>query len=186
MQLINTTQAVALLQQGEVIAYPTEAVWGLGCDPHNLQALSKLFYLKQRSADKGLVLVASQLAQVAALLGNLPADLQHTITQSWAVGTRPTTWLLPHEGCFNGMLTGGKPTVAVRLCHHPVVQQLCNLYAGLIVSTSANVAGQPPALSLGAAQAVFGAQVHYLQGALGAASAPSRIIDASSGQIIRA
>ncbi len=186
MQLINSAQAVALLQQGKVVAYPTEAVWGLGCDPHNVDALHKLFLLKGRSSDKGLVLVASQWAQVTPLLQSLPEDVQHNIRQSWQLGTRATTWLVPHMGLYNNVLTGGRLSVAIRLCYHPVVQQLCDLYGSPIVSTSANLSGQPAALSLEAAQAVFGAQVHYLPGALGSASAPSRIVDALSGEIIRA
>ena len=89
-------KAVNSLNQGEIIAYPTEAVWGLGCDPFNEKALNKLLSLKKRDQGKGLILVSSSLEHCKKLLEGLPDEyfkkLQNSTMQNVS-NDRATTWL---------------------------------------------------------------------------------------------
>lgn len=129
------------LKQGGVIAYPTEAVFGLGCDPLNETAVRRLLSLKQRSLDKGLILIASDFSQVADFL--LPLnDQQKQVTQP-----SETTWIFPAKSNAPHWITGKFDSIAVRITKHPPVRQLCELFGSALISTSANLSGQPPAKS---------------------------------------
>src|SRR5574344_2046560 len=135
--------AAQLIQQGGVIAYPTEAVWGLGCDPYNEPAVRRILAIKQRPMHKGLIVIAGAIEQFAELLQDLsPTQLQQ-LQASWP---GPNTWLVPHAQRLPHWVTGAHSTVALRVSDHPLVQQLCAL-TGPIISTSANPAGLPAATS---------------------------------------
>lgn len=188
----SVAEAARLLKQGEVLAYPTEAVWGLGCDPYNEQAFLKILALKQRPIEKGVILLASQMSQVMPLLQNLPKQRQQEIMTSWenrSISERATTWLLPADEKIPTWIKGHHSQVAVRVTTHPLCVALCNAFNGFIVSTSANPAGLEPAQHLQQATQYFrhnsAIDLHYLNGDLGTSQQPSRIIDAQTGQIIR-
>lgn len=183
------TEAAECLKQGHVLAYPTEAVWGLGCDPFNETAFLAILALKQRPIEKGVILLASQLSQVEHLLISLQADMQQKVLDSWLYqksNARATTWLLPAGENIPAWIKGNHSKVAVRVTTHPLCVALCNAFNGFIVSTSANPAGAQPAHSLQEASQYFSQQVDYLNGDLGLSQEPSRIIDAVTGEIIRA
>ena len=185
----SVAEAAACLTQGQVLAYPTEAVWGLGCDPYNEQAFNEILRLKQRPIEKGVILLAGQLNQVEHLLEQLDADIRQQVIATWTNPTpsdRATTWLLPADEHIPQWIKGNHPQVAVRVTNHPLCQNLCEAFGGFIVSTSANPAGLEPARSIEHAQTYFKDELNYLSGNLGACQQPSRIIDAVSGQIIRA
>jgi L-threonylcarbamoyladenylate synthase len=172
------------LRRGGVVAYPTEAVWGLGCDPANAQALQKILDLKSRDADKGLILVAASMAQLGALLDPLPAAQRELLASTWP---GPTTWLVPHRNQVHPLVHGRFPSVAVRVSRHPGVVALCRAFGGPLVSTSANPQGREPALNALTVRRYFGGGIDYLlAGALGDAARPSEIRDLASGRIIRA
>ncbi|ENU79180.1 MULTISPECIES: L-threonylcarbamoyladenylate synthase [Acinetobacter] len=184
----SVEHAAELLQHGQVLAYPTEAVWGLGCDPMNQQAFQKILALKQRPIEKGVILLASDVEQVEALLAPLDQTRQQEIIASWhnrQAHERGLTWLLPNQTAIPEWITGQHPRVAVRVTNHPLCQQLCRAFGSFIVSTSANPAGLDPACNLEQAQAYFADQLDYLDGELGQSPLPSRIIDAVTGQVIR-
>lgn len=185
----SVAEAAECLRQGQVLAYPTEAVWGLGCDPMNEQAFSEILRLKQRPIEKGVILLAGQIAQVEPLLANLTAEMQQQVIASWTDRNpteRATTWLLPADDQIPSWIKGHHSKVAVRVTSHPLCVALCNAFQGFIVSTSANPAGLSPARSLQQATQYFGSELHYLNGDLGLSQEPSRILDAVSGEIIRA
>ena len=189
----SVAEAAQLLKQGEVLAYPTEAVWGLGCDPFNEQAFLKILQLKQRPIEKGVILLASQMSQVMPLLHSLDLARQQEIIASWenrSVFERATTWLLPADEHIPTWIKGDHPKVAVRVTTHPLCVALCNAFNGFIVSTSANPAGLEPARNLQQANQYFSSNttttLHYLNGDLGASQQPSRILDAVTGEVIRA
>lgn len=183
---MQLSQANQLLQQGEVLAYPTEAVWGLGCDPFNLQAFEQLLTVKNRPIDKGVIILAADVAQVQSMLDELSAEQQQRILASWQPQhERATTWLLPHKGQIPHWITGQHELVAVRVTNHPLCKAMCEHFAGFIVSTSANPAGLAPAKTLEQAQNYFAEQVHYVDGELGQCQQPSRIIHGVTGEIIR-
>lgn len=185
--IVSLEQAVHLLKQGEVLAYPTEAVWGLGCDPYNENAFTKILQLKQRPIEKGVILLASDIQQVDFLFQSLPKSRYQEIIQSWSVAThqQATTWLFPITTHIPQWIVGQHSKVAVRVTQHPLSQALCQSFANFIVSTSANPSGLSPATTLTQAQHYFKDDVFYVDGRLGQQSKPSRIIDAETGIILR-
>ncbi|MFC6053536.1 tRNA threonylcarbamoyladenosine biosynthesis protein RimN [Acinetobacter sp. Ac_877] len=185
----SVTEAANCLKQGQVLAYPTEAVWGLGCDPHNEKAFQEILRLKQRPIEKGVILLAGQISQVEHLLKNLSPEIRNQIIDSWSnrsSSERATTWLLPATEDIPTWIKGNHPKVAVRVTTHPLCIALCNAFNGYIVSTSANTAGLEPARSLQDATHYFKNELNYLNGDLGLSREPSKIIDAETGDIIRA
>ena len=185
----SISEAAQLLKQGEVLAYPTEAVWGLGCDPFNEQAFQHILELKHRPMEKGVILLAGHLDQVEHLLQSLTADIRQLVIASWSnrlPTERATTWLLPADQHIPDWIKGQHPLVAVRVTTHPLCVGLCNSFGGFIVSTSANPAGLTPAHSLQQAQDYFASSLHYLKSDLGLSQQPSRILNALTGEVIRA
>ena len=187
MNYVQLDQAVEMLKQGEVLAYPTEAVWGLGCDPYQQSAFDKILKLKQRPLEKGVILVAASMAQAAPFLQGLSDEQLKKMQDSWQITAeqRATTWLVPLTAAVPAWISGQHDRVAIRVTTHPLVQQLCNAFGGAIVSTSANPAGLDAAKTASEVDKYF-PKLAMLDGALGMSSEPSRIIDIHTGQVIRA
>ncbi len=182
---LSIPQAALALQAGGVIAYPTEAVWGLGCDPRNEQAVLRLLAIKQRGVEKGLILIASQLQQLRRYLdmAALPAAQRAQVLASWP---GPNTWVMPASTQAPPWITGLHAGIAVRITAHAGVIALCNAYGGALVSTSANRAGQPAAHSREALDAALLERVDgVMDGKTGGAAAATCIRDALSGATIR-
>ena len=172
------------LMRGGVIAYPTEAVWGLGCDPWDQAAVQRILDLKQRPMHKGLILVAASVAQIGFLLEPLAPELQHRVQQYWP---GPVTCLLPDvHRQVPDWVRGEHSSIAVRVSAHPVVKALCHAVGRPLVSTSCNPAGRTPARSSWQVQSYFRGQLDWVvPGALGGNRQPSRIIDIVTGQQLR-
>jgi L-threonylcarbamoyladenylate synthase len=175
-------QAVLTLQQGGVIAYPTEAVFGVGCDPWNEEAVLDLLALKQRSWTKGLILIASDFNQLQDFIEPVSADILQQLQASWP---GPVTWLLPARESVPAYLTGLHDSIAVRVTAHPLTASLCDAFGGAIVSTSANLTGRRPARNVHQVRWQLPELDYVLPGACGGADRPSQIRDALSGEIIR-
>lgn len=185
----SVAEAAQCLVQGKVLAYPTEAVWGLGCDPYNEQAFTEILRLKQRPIEKGVILLASNINQVEHLLKELKPEIREQVISSWTHqtnGERAITWLLPADEHIPQWIKGNHPQVAVRVTNHPLCIALCQAFNGFIVSTSANPAGLNPARSIQEVNQYFSSETNYLNGDLGLSQEPSKIIDALTGRIIRA
>ncbi|WP_319380591.1 L-threonylcarbamoyladenylate synthase [Thiomicrorhabdus sp.] len=174
--------AVKRLREGEVIAYPTEAVYGLGCDPFNFSAVEKVFHVKRRPIDKGLILVAASVEQIFDYVELQGMSWEKDVLASWP---GPVTWVLPVKEGIPEWISGGRKTLAIRVSAHPMVQELCSQFGKPIVSTSANLTSQPPAKSCDEIVQVFEDQVFCVPGELGNLSKPTRIIDAQSGTVLR-
>ncbi len=179
----NINEIATLIQQGGVIAYPTEAVFGLGCDPRNLPAVQRLLDIKHRPAEKGLILIASDFEQLRPFLAQ---DLQASPEQ-----TQPNniTWVFPADTTVSPLLRGSHTTLAVRVTKHPLVRELCDALNSPIVSTSANITGADPCHST---QSVLDQFKHHqlapdaiLDGPTGGQLNPTEIRDAISGKILR-
>ncbi len=172
-----------VLRLGGIIAYPTEAVWGLGCDPRNEDALESLLRLKGRDPDKGLILVGATTAQFAPLIEALSDRQRDRLRQTWP---GPFTWLVPHRGLVHPLVHGRFDTVALRVSDHPVIIALCSAFGGPVVSTSANPQGRRPALSARQVRHYFGGGVDYvLPGDLGRRARPTEICHIVTGGIVR-
>ncbi|OHZ04775.1 L-threonylcarbamoyladenylate synthase [Salinicola sp. MIT1003] len=178
------TAAVAALRRGGIIAYPTEGVWGLGCDPDDERALSALIALKGRASEKGLILIAGDIRQLAAWLEGVDDDAMARLAASWP---GPNTWLIPDNGRAAPLLRGSHSTLAVRVSDHPLVQALCAAWGGPLVSTSANRAGEPPAMSASQVRETFGEALDaVVDGQLGGRDRPSTIRDLMTNEVLRA
>lgn len=138
----SIAEAVAALKRGGIAACPTEGVWGLGCDPFDEAAVLRLLALKQRSVDKGLILVASSLPQFDGIADwdALPPQARDAVFASWP---GPYTWVVPATPGVPYWITGGRDAVALRVSAHPLVAALCDGFGGALVSTSANVSTAP-------------------------------------------
>jgi len=179
--------AANIIRQGGVIAYPTESVYGLGCDPTNLDALSHLLALKQRPYQKGLIMVASRLEQVAPFLEPLSENIQTQIKT--AIGQH-ITWLLPANDNVSellcGKFPGGVKKVAIRITSFPLIKQLCDNLNSPIISTSANLSGKHMTYSPLQIRLQFKDKLDWiLPGQLGQQKTPSEIRDAINGTVIR-
>jgi len=175
--------AIVALNKGGLIAYPTEAMFGLGCDPQNEAAIEKLLQIKNRHKDKGLILIAANIEQLSPYLQTLDTKTQQRILASWP---GPTTWLLPAKPQVSSLLKGKHTTIAVRIPAHPLAKQLCEAWGKALVSTSANISNQPPLRSLEKTREIFANNIdYYLEGDIGDRTQASQIRDGQTGKIIR-
>ena len=178
-------QIITSLHNGEVIAYPTEAVYGLGCDPDNPKAVATILAIKNRPINKGLILIAQSYAQLKPYIDEdklTQAQLQKA--QSYWPG--PFTIVMPARATTPKWLTGDFDSIAVRVSAHPVVQKLCQAFNKPLVSTSANLSGQPAINEQSHLQQQLGDKVaHIVAGEPNQNLQPSTIIDAISGKIYR-
>lgn len=177
-------RATQQLKTGGVIAYPTEAVYGLGCDPFDAAAVYRLLAIKNRPVNKGLILVASEWAQLAFLFPALSAEQLATLESTWPAAV---TFTIPCHADVPHWLRGDFASLAVRVSAHPTVRQLCNRFGGAIVSTSANLAGREALRNYAAVQRRLGHAVDYVvPGSTNPHAQPSQIRDLISGDILRA
>ena len=176
-------EAARRVHQGGVIAYPTEAVYGLGCDPLNRDAVMRILTIKQRPIEKGMILIASDFDQLRPFV-EPPTDAIWTrIGDSWP---GPATWIIPAPPSTPTWLRGTHDSLAVRVTAHPLAAALCAAFGGPIVSTSANAAGRPPARSALQARLRCPGVDLVMGGATGKARQPTRIRDALTGKTLRA
>lgn len=172
-----------VIRAGGVIAYPTESVWGLGCDPLDADALDRILELKGRDPRQGFILIAATRAQLEPYLGELTPAMERSLSTTWP---GPVTWILPAADDLPWELTGGRETVAARVTAHPTVRALCEAADMPIVSTSANLSGRSPARARLGVESAFGAAIDYIvPGPLGKLARPTQIRDARTGRVLR-
>lgn len=184
-QTSSLINAIEAFQQGQIIAYPTEAVFGLGCDPDNEDALNKLLSIKQRDPKKGLILLASNYSQLLPYVDDLKLEqeLRLTVLSRWPGAI---TQVMPAVSGISKLLTGEFDTIAVRVTDQPDVVALCNAVNRPIVSTSANLSGDEPARSWQEIMDKLGDKVDYIiKGNTLGYTSPSRIINALTGEVYR-
>jgi L-threonylcarbamoyladenylate synthase len=175
--------ACRALQRGGVIAYPTEAVWGLGCDPFDQAACERLLELKNRDWRKGLILVAARFEQLEPYV-EIPS--KNALKRATATWPGPATWIFPASEHCPIWISGEHDGVAVRVSNHPVVTTLCEAWGGALVSTSANLSGREPARSVAQVRLYFRREIDFLlPGALGHLAKPTTIRDVATGHILR-
>ncbi|PJK09342.1 tRNA threonylcarbamoyladenosine biosynthesis protein RimN [Lysobacteraceae bacterium NML08-0793] len=178
-------EAADILVAGGLVLYPTEGVWGLGCDPRNPAAVRRLLQIKQRPVEKGLILIAADEAQLASFIdmARLDAEQQAAVRASWPGAN---TWIVPASANAPDWIRGAHSGIAVRVCAQAEVIALCRAFGGALVSTSANFSGQVAPTSRAELDPVLVAEVDaVLAGETGGRKTPSSIRDAASGQILR-
>jgi L-threonylcarbamoyladenylate synthase len=179
---IKLHRAAEIIAAGGVIAYPTEAVFGLGCDPDNHLGVLRILDLKQRSESAGLILIASDLAQLDPWIQPLSAEQRSLESDS----NEAITWVVTARPGTANWISGGRPTVAVRITRHPIAATLCRYLQKPLISTSANLHGKPPAKSRLTVRKQFGDGVDYIvPGPLGGNLRPTEIRVARTGEVLR-
>lgn len=175
--------AINALNMGNIIALPTEAVYGLSVDPKNLDAVQKLLALKGRDPNRGFILVASDIAQLEPYIEPLAPEIAEKLQATWP---GPYTWLVPAKPHVSPLIRGMHEKIAVRVSAHPIVSALCHDFGGPLVSTSANPDGQPPAKHEQAVRDYFNDQLAAIvPGSLGRSAKPTQIRDAITDAVIR-
>jgi len=176
-------QTARMVHGGGIIAYPTEAVFGLGCDPLNPEAVQNLLTLKQRPMDKGLILIAADITQLTPFISPLTAEAEAQLAETWP---GPHTWLLPARADTPRWIRGQHDTIAVRVTAHPIAAALCRTAGHALISTSANPAGKAPAISALRVRHYFPDMLNnILYGALGTETGPTSIRDLTTQKLIR-
>lgn len=177
--------AVKALRNGALIAYPTEAVFGLGCNPSNEDAVAALIRLKHRDSSKGLIVIGATLDHIRRFVDweGLGKGVQTAILASWPGAN---TWIVPASPLAHATLRGTHNSIAVRVTAHKPAAELCTLYGGALVSTSANPSGAPPARTVETIQQYFGRQIDLLlDEPVGGRTQPTSIRDALTGRVLR-
>jgi len=175
-------RAAQVLRAGGVIAYPTEAVYGLGCDPHNEAAVQRILELKGRPREQGVILIAADFEQIESYI-DIDTATGERLRASWP---GPVTWVVGARPAVPGWIRGRHAGVAVRVTDHGPTVALCRAFGGALVSTSANRSGKAPARSAAEVAAAFGDGLDFiLDGPLGGRESPSEIRDAVTGHVLR-
>jgi len=176
-------QAVGALRGGGIIAYPTETVYGLGCDPLNPDAIENLLSLKQRPVEKGLILIGAKLEHLQPYIDIDDAELLQKLKTT---GPQPTTWVVPARKHTPAWLTGQHSSIAVRITSHPIAAAICTRFENAIVSTSANPSKLPSACSSLTVNRYFHGKLDYvLHNSIKLDNKPSEIRDLLSDKVFR-
>ena len=184
MALFRIKFAINTLKSGGVIAYPTESIFGLGCDPNNPKAVTKLLKLKQRLAKKGLILIGSKAEHFDQYIQKEFRSLaQKKLKESTQL---PTTWVIPADKNVPKQIIGSHDKIALRLTSHPIAAMLCSEFGNAIVSTSANINKRAAAKNSLQVNKYFSNKLDYIfYGQTQQYNIPSQIIDMMTGNIIR-
>ncbi len=169
-------------RNGGVLAYATESCFGLGCDPRDMRAVSRVLQLKRRPSHKGVILVAASLRQLRPFIAPLSARERALVQQYWP---GPYTFVMRASRFAHPLLTGKHGTIAVRISAHPETAGLCRALGSALVSTSANLAGQVSLKTAAACRRTFGDQVVTVPGRIGRRRKPSTIIELATGRVLR-
>jgi L-threonylcarbamoyladenylate synthase len=181
----NLDLVVKALNNGDVIAYPTEGVFGVGCDPDNESAIHKLLAVKQRPQEKGLILIAASIEQLLPYvdLSQLGSKQIEQIKSTWP---GPVTWIVPVNQNTHSLVTGQFDSIAVRVTAHEQVKAICSAFGKPITSTSANLSGYEPCRTVSEVQKQLGdTGVVIFEGEVGNRTQPTEIRDAKTGNTLR-
>lgn len=174
-----------ILNNGGVIAYPTEAVFGLGCDPDNPEAIKKLLAVKQRSVDKGLILIADDFEKLRPYV-DLSDVAEESLQWMFSHWPGPFTFVIPKSNKTSHWVAGNHNSIAVRVTAHHIAADVVKSFGKPIVSTSANLAGAPSITCSEQLKNEIEPKVDaILEGTLGEQSNPSIIIELTSRKVLR-
>lgn len=173
--------AAAAIRAGEVVAYPTETVYGLGADPFNESALARLFEIKGRPETNPVLLIVSDAEEVGRVAAEVSEAARACMDAFWP---GPLSLVLPAAAGLPAAVTAGGTKVCVRCPGSDVARALCRLAGGPVTSTSANRSGEPAALRLD--DALLPGVVLVLDGGTLPSSLPSTVYDPDTGEVLRA
>jgi L-threonylcarbamoyladenylate synthase len=170
-------KAVALLRKGELVAFPTETVYGLGADASNVKAIRKIFALKNRPADHPVIVHLSDAAQLPKWGYDLPRGALLLAEKFWP---GPLTLVVAKTEQVHDALTGGQNTVALRVPSHPIALELLREFGGAIAAPSANRFGRVSPTTAQHVRDEFGDAIRcILDGGASTVGIESTIVDMS-------
>lgn len=152
-------RAVSVLEQGGIVAFPTETFYGLAVDPFNEQALGALFRLKNRPLDKPFLVLIQKQKQLADLASSIPTLYRPLMEAFWP---GPLTLVFPAGSGLSPLLTGGSSGIAVRISSHPVAMKFSQLWGSAFTATSANMSGMSAACNADEVRQIFGNKIGYI------------------------
>ena len=184
LNAIDAAVGARLIGRGAVVAYPTEACFGIGCDPNNPIAVRRIAAIKNRPSGKGFIIIADRFESLAPYLSFDDPSIMKQPLSTWP---GPYTWILPASAAAQKLGSAVDGKIAVRVTAHPVAARLCQLAGGAIISTSANSHGNKPIRKYLEVSRVLGPRVDFVvRGTLGKKTRPTQIRDAATGALIRA
>lgn len=137
----DANKAVGVLKAGGVILYPTDTIWGLGCDPSNEEAVEKIYQIKRRPPEKSMIILVDSLLMLERYTSGIH-DIVYEIIEA---EVRPLTLVLPAaKSMLSRSLVSSEGFVAARICRDSFCASLIRRFGKPIVSTSANISGDPP------------------------------------------
>jgi L-threonylcarbamoyladenylate synthase len=137
----DIAEAVRVMRAGGVILYPTDTVWGIGCDATNVEAVAKVYAIKKRAESKAMICLVDSDNRIQRYVRNIPEVAWDVMTMS----EKPTTVILDGADGLAENLIAEDGSIAVRITQEPFSKALCYRMQKPIVSTSANISGQPAA-----------------------------------------
>ncbi len=137
--------AVQVLRKGGVILYPTDTVWGIGCDATNAEAVKRVYEIKQRDDSKAMICLVDSDARLQRYVRNVPDVAWQLIDSLQDTDSKPTTLILDGAVNLASNLMAEDGSIALRITNEPFSKELCFRFQKALVSTSANISGQPAA-----------------------------------------
>jgi len=134
-------KAVEVLRKGGIILYPTDTIWGIGCDATNAEAVAKVYQIKQRDDSKAMICLVDSATRMQRYVRNVPNVAWDLVE----LATKPTTLILDDAVNLAPNLIAEDGSVAMRVTDEPFSKELCYRFQKALVSTSANISGQPAA-----------------------------------------
>ena len=182
-EMVETTLDLAAshLRHGRIVAFPTETYYGLAVDPDCASAVAQLFAVKNRPADKPLLLLIERTEQLGAVVQHVPPVYWPLIKKYWP---GPLTLIFPARKSLSRRITGNTGTVGIRISPHPIAQGLVRRMGKPITATSANISGFPPARSAQEVIEMFGNKIDYIiDGGQTPAGLCSTILSVQNGRL---
>ena len=137
-------KAVEVMRKGGVILYPTDTVWGIGCDATNAEAVKRVYAIKQRDDSKALICLVDSDARMQRYIRQVP-EVAWQLIDSLSEGGKPTTLILDGAVNLAPNLIAEDGSIGIRITNEPFSKELCYRFQKAIVSTSANISGEPAA-----------------------------------------
>lgn len=179
----EVTRALKFLKEKKIILYPTDTVWGIGCDATNSRAVSEIFKIKQRDESKSLVILVDSFEMLKTYIANIPAGLNELLKES----QRPTSIIYQDPKGLASNVIAADNTVAIRMVQNDFCRELIRQFGKPIVSTSANISGRPTPKSFSEIEAPILEAVDYVVNLQRDAvnTTPSRILKLNAdGEIV--
>ena len=151
-------QAAETLRKGGIILYPTDTVWGIGCDARQEDAVKKIFALKQREDSKSMLCLLDSPTKLQGYVDEIP-DMAWDLIE---LATRPLTIIYPGAKNVAPSLLAEDGSLGIRISQEKFTQALCNAIHGPIVSTSANISGEPTARTFAEISEAIRSGVDYI------------------------